>query len=125
MILQALDQQMHTAKSEHYSIGSKQTIEHLMPRSWATHWPLPSGSSVEDATQKRESLLHTLGNLTLVSGELNSSLSNSAWTNKLPEIPNYSAIHLNRKLPALWDEDEILKRSGQLARLALQVWPSP
>jgi hypothetical protein len=125
MILQALDQQMHTAKSEHYSIGSKQTIEHLMPRSWATHWPLPAGSSVEDATQKRESLLHTLGNLTLVSGELNSSLSNSAWTNKLPEIPKYSTIHLNRNLPALWDEDEILKRSGQLAQLALQVWPSP
>ena len=127
MILQALDRQMHTSKSDDYTIHSRQTIEHLMPRSWQTHWPLPvkSGQSVEDATQKRESLLHTLGNLTLVTGKLNSALSNGAWGAKLPEIKSYAAIHLNRNLPANWNEAAIQKRGARLAKLALEIWPAP
>ena len=55
---------------------SELEIEHIMPQQWERHWPLPSGRS---ARIDRERRLHGIGNLTLVTGKLNPSLSNAAW----------------------------------------------
>lgn len=79
MILQALEErfQREAIKAEPVLAFdfSRLTIEHVMPQSWAQHWPLPAGADVN----ARESAIQNIGNLTLVSGKLNPSLSNAPW----------------------------------------------
>jgi hypothetical protein len=50
-------------------------IEHVMPRKWVANWPLVEGITEND----RDRLIHTLGNLTLLTGKLNSMVSNGPW----------------------------------------------
>ena len=124
---------------------SNLTIEHVMPQKWAQYWPLRSGKSapaessiqaialgivVDESMQRemelRRQLINTLGNLTLVTGSLNPSLSNGAWREKREKLAK-SLLVINRGLAAAetWDEDGIKARSTELGRLAAHVWPIP
>jgi hypothetical protein len=44
--------------------------------------------------ERRESLLHTVGNLTLLTQELNPSVSNGPWDRKLESILKHSVLNL-------------------------------
>jgi hypothetical protein len=97
-----------------------------MPRGWTnTNWPLPN--DIDEAKETRDRLLHTLGNLTLVTGSLNSSLSNDAWAKKVVTLNKYSILLLNADLQreSEWNETTIRKRSKELFNLAKIVWPYP
>lgn len=99
------------------------TIEHVMPRTWADHWPLadPEGSDARDVRLDR------LGNLTLTSGPLNSSLSNSPWASKRPALAKHSLLLLNQRITAHeeWDEASIDARGSDLAASICRIWPGP
>jgi hypothetical protein len=131
MVLQALDSALETGKTEAIAYTSKLTIEHLMPRGWQKHWPLAASAEGESGEQKkkelRESLLHTIGNLTLLTDSLNPSVSNSAWLSKRPEILKHSKLNLNRYFQdkEIWNEAEIFNRSRVLFDLAVKIWPYP
>jgi hypothetical protein len=129
-------------KSESISIDSSLTIEHLMPQNWIENWPLPNGAlgltyaQLEDAppddeaavaTRRRNSLIHAIGNMTIVSQALNSSVSNSDWTTKKPEILKFSLLPINQQLvdKDKWNEATIVDRSADLFKLALSIWPGP
>lgn len=109
------------------------TLEHVLPRSWEEHWPLDE--SVEDPRDWREEHLHRLGNLTLTTGELNSSLSNSPWSlphaanDKRRALAKHSVLLLNTRLvdenPDSFDERAIDCRGEQLTGKVLQIWPGP
>jgi hypothetical protein len=125
MILEALEDTSRHDKSEQIII-EKLTIEHLMPQEWAAHWPLPADSQRDVASIARESHIHRLGNLTLLTAKLNPSISNGPWPTKLQEILKFSALGLNRRLPATaWSENEIEGRSHELAGLAVSTWKHP
>lgn len=96
------------------------TVEHIMPQTLTADWRTDLGS---DADAIHDSLLHTLGNLTLTG--YNGELSNAPFERKRAIYAN-SNIQLNRKLGTLdsWNEEAILARSEELAELALRVWPS-
>ena len=69
-----------SGKSEDTTVPGNLTIEHLLPVGWKTEeWPLPSGADEGEARFKRNGLIHTVGNLTLTTQQLNSSMSNDAW----------------------------------------------
>ncbi|HLG57926.1 MAG TPA: DUF262 domain-containing protein [Vicinamibacterales bacterium] len=128
MILEALELALYTGKTEKVMIDSKLTIEHLMPREWGRHWPLTAAENTPEGREesdRREGLLHTLGNLTLLTKELNPSVSNGAWEKKLEAILKHSALNLNRTLPKQWNEDGIRHRAETLFDIALKVWPRP
>jgi hypothetical protein len=80
----------------------------------------------------RETRLHNVGNLTLLTEKLNPALSNEAFAVKRPEITR-SLLALNayfQPSPALphsapWNEDAILARSESLFATAVQLWPHP
>jgi hypothetical protein len=76
------------------------------------------------ATRKRDALLQTFGNLTLLSQPLNSSVSNSNWTVKRPEILSHSLLPLNLQLATVdtWDENSITQRGEDLLQRALKLW---
>lgn len=130
------------AKSEHITIESDLTVEHILPQDWIEHWPLPDGSRglAEDelqnstpddpravATQTRNTLLQTFGNLTIVTQPLNSSVSNSAWATKKPELLSASLLPINQQLYSAdsWDEEAIAARADDLFERALRIWPGP
>ncbi|THG81138.1 HNH endonuclease [Pseudomonas sp. A-1] len=77
--------------------------------------------------EQRDRLKHTLGNLTLLAGSLNPSLSRSPWDVKKAELLRYSQPGLSRELHELedWAEREILARGEVLAEVACGVWRYP
>jgi hypothetical protein len=74
-----------------------------MPQGWREHWPLGEGTDAETRAY-RDRIVHTLGNLTLVTGNLNPSLSNSAWftddatRSKRQAIAAHTVLLLNKEL---------------------------
>ncbi len=126
MILEGLELQLHHKKSELLQFGEKLTIEHLMPRKWRKHWPM-SDLDGEKAEARRDRVLHTMGNLTLINKRLNPAISNGPWDKKRKEILKYSALNLNRQLDEnpTWDEDCIEGRGATLFKEAVRIWPRP
>jgi uncharacterized protein with ParB-like and HNH nuclease domain len=128
MILEALEVALHTGKTEKVTIESTLTMEHLMPREWERHWPLSAADGTPEAdeqTEHRDKLLHTIGNLTLLTKELNPSVSNGPWDRKLEAILKHSALNLNRSLAKRWDEAAIQARTEALFKTAVKIWPRP
>lgn len=114
--------------SEHPDAPRYLTIEHLMPVGWRKEsWPLPQDGDEEVATYHRNTLVHTIGNLTLVTQKLNSSLSNSPWVHKRSGLKEHSVLLLNNELmsEAEWNEDTIRSRSRRMADIVCEVWPGP
>jgi hypothetical protein len=124
MVLLALDQELRTKKGESITIDDELTIEHVMPQQWEDHWPLPATDPTGIA---REKVIHTFGNLTLLTQGLNTSVSNGAYAAKRPEITAQSALRLNAYFQSVeaWDEAAIAARDEELFDLALSVWPKP
>jgi hypothetical protein len=125
MLLEALERQLYTELTEGIVIKGGLTIEHLLPQEWRPYWPLPTDVPAENAELRRERLLHTIGNLTLLTKKLNPKVSNGPWSEKRPVILRHSALTLNRKLQDCpeWGEEAILRRSEALFEVAKQVWP--
>ena len=129
MILEALDLAMESEKSEKIYIQASLSIEHLLPQSWHEYWPLNITDPEEKkrASERRDSILHTIGNLTLLTQKLNSSVSKGPWETKKPAIVAQSKLNMNRRFHDIpdWNEDRIQTRSQQLLDLAKSVWPRP
>jgi hypothetical protein len=107
------------------------TIEHLMPQSWAAHWPLPADiPDVHLAAGRRDRTLHTIGNLTLLTQKMNSDVSNGPWASKARALQKHSTMLITKDLlehysEGPWDEETIRERSLELADLFRAVWPGP
>lgn len=132
LVLGAIDKQLqsenpHTEPAEF--AYEKLQIEHIMPQSWQTHWPLDvtDPTQLELASQKRSSVIHLIGNLTLVTPRFNQSVSNSGWETKRPEFSLQSSLQLNKAVAASddWNESDIQVRCEQLAFAACRVWTHP
>lgn len=131
-VLEALDTAAQSAKSPVLAIPGNLTIEHVLPQTWQTHWPLPAEAKADPVAEqkaiaRREVMLNTLGNLTLITGSFNSSLQNAAWSSKRPELLKYSKINLTQYFHGPeaddWHEDAIRKRTEYMFKLLLKVWP--
>ena len=108
------------------------SIEHIMPRAWdGEHWRTSLDEKFEDSRRRNRSL-HTIGNLTLVTPELNSRLSNNGWRNKQTLIAGdveSKELLMNKQLiqqsPERWDVEEIDNRANYLFEVARRIWPGP
>ena len=117
-----------SGKSGDTTVPGNLTIEHVMPVGWKTEeWALPSGADEGEARYRRNGLIHTVGNLTLTTQQLNSSMSNDAWEAKQQELWAHATLLLNRDLVSKgsWDEDSIVDRSLWTAKVVSEVWPRP
>jgi hypothetical protein len=68
-----------------------------------------------------------LGNLTIVTSQLNSGLSNGAWAHKKKALNAESKLLLNARLvdEETWDEAAIDARGEWLADVLAKTWPGP
>ena len=100
------------------------SIEHILPRTWKD---LAALGSTEEQIERRLSLINVLGNLTIITGSLNSGLSNQPWEQKRERLTRHSVLRLNQELAGRgeWDEQAILERGNWLAERILTMWPGP
>lgn len=136
-IFEIIEAELRSERNEDIEIKSALTIEHIMPQKWQENWPLPGYENVEitdefdlDYRSKmscRNRAVNTLGNLTLLTQKLNSSVSNGSYAIKMPAIRAHSSLALNRDLNAWdhWDQETIQRRGEMLFRAAKRVWAGP
>lgn len=99
------------------------TLEHIMPQSLSSDWKAHIGQNWE---QIYKDYLDTIGNLTLVTQEWNSELSNSPFSNKkkllaLHELKLNSVYFANAIIN--WDDKSIQERANYLIDIVLEIWP--
>lgn len=146
VVLAAIEEHRRKQAQSKYgemSLPSGLTIEHIMPQKWRAHWKSDKPLTL-DEEQKRDKLVQTLGNLTLVTGSLNSSLSNRPWTDaesaslsaggqagkgKWTILNQFNLIVLNKDVldrhPDKWTEADIAARANELAIALTKIWPGP
>jgi len=132
MVLEAVEDHLRGWKGGKQALGNervargKLAIEHIMPRKWQSHWPLAAGSETD-----RERIIHTLGNLTLLTGKLNSKVSNGPWTGlegKQEGLEKHDVLFLNRevlKSTGPWCDESIQNRTDTIVQFIAEVWPVP
>lgn len=132
LVLEALEFAAQHNKSEVLALPDGLTIEHVLPQKWQEHWPLSAEILVDpvraqQAAAERDALLNTLGNLTLITPYLNPSLSNSAWSDKRPELLKFARLNLTRYFhepkAVVWDETAIRERTKALFLDLARTWP--
>jgi hypothetical protein len=125
MVLAAVEMDLRQSNKveDIYTLPTNLTVEHVMPQTWTEHWPLTAGLEAEE----RNLRINRLGNLTLTSGPLNSSLSNAPWATKRESLPKHTLLLLNHRVAAheSWSEAVIDARSIELARTICSLWPGP
>ena len=132
LVLEGIEEELRSNMAESQIVPRGLTIEHIMPQKWQENWPLPADvTDVERAMEERDHrnrIIHSIGNLTLVNGNLNSSLSNAPWTDKRKTLSQHTVLFLNKELleeaPDVWNEEMIAERAKRLSKVAAQVWPS-
>ena len=104
--------------------------EHVLPVSWNEDWPFSDGEFVSRASgapkaTARNIVLHSLGNLTLVTGGLNISSGNKSFSQKLEKYEEHTSLFLNKWFSKrnVWGEHEIAERGADFAEKALVIWP--
>lgn len=144
-VLEAIERQKRQKFHETQHLNEDLSIEHVLPSEWDENWPLSDGelptreekiqaqfSSEEGDTRigqivRRERLLHTFGNLTILTKPLNSSVSNGPYNAKPEALNDHSLLVLNREITKAetWDEDQIEARGRKLFEVATELWPYP
>ena len=128
LVLSAIEQRLITNRAGTVDLVPNVQIEHIMPRGWQPEsWPLPDSVEPALAMTKREQTIETLGNLTLLNGRLNSSISNASWIIKRSAIQESDNLFLNRRLlnesSNEWTEDDIQRRGEWMHSVVIEIWP--
>lgn len=121
------------------------TLEHIMPRKWDSDWSvvpiIENGTTLlpnsPEGIQFRNNAVQSLGNKTLLTTNLNSSVKNASFLKKIvgdgDHKPGYEGltslfitqevISQSKKDP-IWDEAHIFARCDTLFKEFLEIWPS-
>ena len=76
--------------------------------------------------QERSMYLQSIGNLTLVTGKLNSKMSNNPFAEKKVALEENSVLMLNKEVCEhnTWDTKQIRDRGNELYTIFCKIWPS-
>jgi hypothetical protein len=120
------------------------SLEHIMPQKWEQYWKdLPekrdaSGGIMgpDDAKKDRYEKVYWLGNMTLLTSSLNSSLRNYAFQKKMAGDGRKKGVKAYATLSityddivkpfdcgdTVWDETKIANRTDALSKEVLSIW---
>ena len=143
-ILKYIEENVADSRFRENTDKNKISVEHIMPQGWKEYWRIKNGmehvkipheknteivldSATQELVNERDNLIHTIGNLTLVTSKFNSKLSNKPWGEKRLEIRTESDLKLNVAIAehTEWNEDVIKERSAELAGYINQIWKHP
>ena len=149
-VLKSIERFKRSNLQETDQLSAELTLEHVLPQEWQKHWPLGNGIeyTIEDFEQatkliqarlaeeddtaigqiiRRQRLLNTFGNLTLLTGPGNSKMSNRPFAEKRIELRKHSVLLLNNEIAECeeWGERQIEERGKKLLCIAKKLWPFP
>ena len=138
MLLEAIEDSKRDPSGEGH-LGEGQmcprglSVEHVMPQGWRENWGTDiAGDKL--AGLSRDALVQTLGNLTLVTGKLNTNLSNRGWQDSIDKEGKHSRLLANSHLklnvdfvshPTAWTENDIRERTETQTTAILGIWSRP
>lgn len=118
------------AATQLYGIGNY-SLEHLLPKKWRQYWAVPED---EEIVKQTDYALYTFGNLAIIPGALNTSISNAPWPTKLSGKGSKEGLLKYAKglvtldeyltLPE-WNLEAIRNRAKKLYEQVLKTWPEP
>jgi hypothetical protein len=124
LVLDAVNRHLSAGTGGYTVLSGASTIEHILPQSMGPEWLDELGPNAEDLHRE---YVHTLGNLTLVTQDWNSSLSNAPFAIKRKRLAGH-ALRLNSDYfseeIAAWDEAAIRARGAFLVEQILAIWPA-
>lgn len=121
------------------------TLEHIMPRKWDKEWScipiVDNGTTLlpssPEGIQFRNNAVQSLGNKTLLTTNLNSSVKNAGFIKKIkgdgdhkPGYEGLTSLFITKevidrsKTDPIWDEAHIFERCDALFKEFLEIWPS-
>jgi hypothetical protein len=135
MLLEAVEDRWREDHGEHGAPCERDlSVEHIMPLEWRSYW-VPVGAA---AAALRDSVRHTLGNLTLIRGRFTEEQSVAPWTDaaaradglgtgKRSELAQHGFVRITADAAAreTWTESTITERTASLAEVVVRVWPRP
>jgi uncharacterized protein with ParB-like and HNH nuclease domain len=106
---------------------SKYSLEHLMPKKWENKW---GKLNTQQEIDKRNKKLLTLGNLAIITQNLNAKIRDSDWNTKKNGTNNNGLIDYTRDLETIssylklpdWNEQTIEQRAVDLYNHAIRIW---
>jgi len=122
LILETINRRLSAGSGGYTVLDADATIEHLMPQKLGQEWKDVLGANW---AQVHQELLHTIGNLTLVTQEWNSDLSNAPFAEKRAKLMEH-ALRLNKDYfnsISYWNEEAIKQRATFLAGKIIEIWP--
>lgn len=129
-VLWELEEASRTKFAEKIQMPPGLWTEHVLPVSWTEEWPFEDGDFVEPLSnepkaENRNRLLHSLGNLTLLTSGLNISSGNQSFLEKRKNLEKHTGLFLNKWFleKSDWHEGHIRDRGEALADLAVNIWP--
>ena len=124
LVLERINRHLSAGTGGHTVLSGASTIEHILPQTPDADWTDDLGP---DAERILHDNLHLLGNLTLVTQDWNSSLSNKSFTIKRQKLAGH-ALKLNSDYFGQdmdsWDEEAIHVRGSWLTNKIIEVWPA-
>lgn len=138
-MLRALEVANRTSRQESNVVATVDSlsVEHVLPQGWAKTAHYPLSETTDEAISRRNQLLQTFGNLTLLTQSLNSATSNGPFLDlqegnrvvqgKRNQICSQSVLTMNAyfQTQATWLDGDIRTRSEYLLQQALTLWPMP
>lgn len=121
------------------------TLEHIMPRKWEKEWSdvpiVDNGTTLlvssPEGIQFRNNAVQSLGNKTLLTTNLNSSVKNACFTKKIqgdgdhkPGYEGLTSLFITKevidksKTDPVWDEAHISERCTSLFNEFVEIWSS-
>ena len=124
LVLDTINRRLSQGTGGYTVLDASATIEHILPQTLDQGWKTYLGDRWQEI---QEQYLHTLGNLTLVTQEWNSSLSNAPFDVKRNKLAKHALV-INRdwfgKPIGHWNDHAIKERGDFLADQILEIWPA-
>lgn len=106
---------------------SKYSLEHIMPKKWENNWGKLQNQIDIDRRNKK---LLTLGNLAIITQNLNAKIRDANWEKKKNGTNNNGLIVYSGNLETIasyltlpdWDEKTIEQRANDLYNHAIEIW---
>jgi hypothetical protein len=112
----------HTLRTVGRNIGNNFSVEHI----WAQN-PEKLKLSTEEEKRIHADYIHRLGNLTLETGRVNSSMRNAPYEEKVDRYVK-SGFLLTRIIPSRyesWGSNQIDTRTEKIIEFAMNRWAIP
>lgn len=124
LILETINRHLSLGSGGYTVLDKAATIEHILPQTLSSEWKEELGERWEHV---HRDYIHTLGNLSLVTQEWNSVLSNAPFAIKRPKLAAHALLinskYFIRDIPR-WNEDAIHERAAFLIEKVFTIWPT-